>query len=175
MNLKRKFASLGASLALALSLLGVVAQPVLGLTCPGGIESVTVGSGTLRAVFYESRNYNVGAPASDNSSLCWYTGNSTYGIADLHNIPYSSIEDGSCAGQFYPSFYTWNDCFSSFKFVSDCHHNITLWQDAGYSGASQNSTTSWNNPNMDASGHFDNNVSSAKIGYSSACVSAPGP
>lgn len=172
MKLKRKLAALGASLALALSLLGVVAGPVLGLTCPAAPMGTIYGSGTIRLILYEMPDYNVGEPMPNNrGALCIASGSATFSIPNLKDVLYADNTEISCNGQSATSWHTWNDCASSFKFVSDCHHALTMYVNANYDLLSYTSTGSWSVPSMGAN---NNTVSSLRVQYYTACQSAAG-
>ena len=149
-----------------------------GLTCPAGDhrDIGNTGYSTVWFVGYESPNFNVGADANKNSTLClWWNTTQSYGEPNLKDVPLFSSEDSICEGQLATSWGTWNDCISSFKVYLDCHHAFSLYADANYSGVlySFSDTGTFTRATMPFG--WDNAASSLRLTYHTLCGGAPAP
>jgi len=168
----RRLLSAVLSVALLFPVIALSAGPVAAsVSCPAGAD--VRGSGTTYVVLYEATNY-AGVYAPDGRALCLRAPTATSASwSSLKNVTYSDQDgnDGVCDGQLFTSFDTWNDCASSFKVGADCHHKVTLYQDASFGGAFLSYTTAYNKSTL---GAWNDVISSVKITYTSACATSGG-
>lgn len=173
---RRLFAALG-GLALVLALFPSVASATI--TCPSAslaqtdIPDGSTGSGVL--VLYESSGYNAGytSTSAHAGTLCFRVFPTTgLSVPNLVNVPYSdSGASDICDGQLAGQYGTWNDCASSFKVNTDCHHTIFLYSGANYVGNIYTIDGGARNVS-DLTPINNDTISSVKITYHSSCTAS---
>ena len=146
----RKLGALGASLILALSLLGFVAAAPVSATCANSILYV------WGDPYYQD--------AGGAQGFCFANGSN-----DLRNVPHYNAW---CQNSLGVPEATWNDCISSWQFTaSSCHYGIALYRDYNYE------TLRWSSWNSGSYSHgtIEDMMSSIKFLYRTTCPSSPEP